>query len=441
LRVHRRLQGKVVPDALRYGYVLLADIGSQGGLDAAGQKINRMQTQYATVSPTTIFVNAGERVMVQTGTGGGQLEFAPVPPAGAVFNPPPMPLLDGEGNVDMGQTLLWATAWAPSEMREGLRDFVVTRGVEHRRYRYSLRPNVPRRFKTQELPEEYDITEEECAAHFVVGAEKLYETVMGRESVRVEKKTVEIFTREVQTELSLAPPSLADMQRRAQRALMGSGLFSAKEMRRALARRLRVMLAAKGVEDANQGERLDEYLDVLLSHSPQLLDEARRAALAAKAEILEAAELPGALETEEPLPASRLNVYGAYPAGLNTWERTFAEHLDGDETGTVLWWHRNVPHKEWSINVLLEDGRGFFPDFIVGIRQRMREDGGLLADTKYAYETTKELPKLLAEHRAYGRVLIVTKDGEGRWGIAGINPRTNRAEVRKRLKVAEMAGY
>ncbi|MCE9608147.1 MAG: DEAD/DEAH box helicase family protein, partial [Planctomycetia bacterium] len=33
LRVHRRLQGKIVPDALRYGYVMLADIDAQTGLD------------------------------------------------------------------------------------------------------------------------------------------------------------------------------------------------------------------------------------------------------------------------------------------------------------------------------------------------------------------------------------------------------------------------
>jgi type III restriction enzyme len=49
LRTHRRLQGRIVPDALKFGYVLLADIDSQGGLDAAGQRINRIKTQLATV--------------------------------------------------------------------------------------------------------------------------------------------------------------------------------------------------------------------------------------------------------------------------------------------------------------------------------------------------------------------------------------------------------
>jgi hypothetical protein len=71
---------------------------------------------------------------------------------------------------------------------------------------------------------------------------------------------------------------------------------------------------------------------------------------------------------------------------------------------------RNPRSKPWSIKVLLVDGRGFYPDFIVGIQSREKEANGLLADTKYAYETTKELPKILAEHASYGRVLILSKN-------------------------------
>ena len=60
LRVHRRLQGraraKTLPEVLRYGYVFLADAEAQAGLDLAGQRINRLQTEYAKVSPTTAVV-------------------------------------------------------------------------------------------------------------------------------------------------------------------------------------------------------------------------------------------------------------------------------------------------------------------------------------------------------------------------------------------------
>ncbi len=65
LRVHRRLQGraraKTLPEALRYGYVFLADAEAQVGLDLAGQRINQLQTEYAKVSPTTAVVQIGGR--------------------------------------------------------------------------------------------------------------------------------------------------------------------------------------------------------------------------------------------------------------------------------------------------------------------------------------------------------------------------------------------
>lgn len=442
LRVHRRLQGKVMPDALRYGYVLLANIEAQGGLDAAGQRINRIQTQYATVSPTTIFVTAGNRVMVQSVNDGGQLVFNPVPPAGAVFTPPPPPILDAAGNVDAAQMVFFQTSWAPQEMREELRAALVSPAPRLGRFSYPLRGGVPRKFKTQELPAHHDVTEEECAEHFVVEAESLLEATLARQPVRVQRRTLEIFTQEIQMEFSFAPPSLEEMQRRALKALVSSGMFSAKELRRALASRLYQMLAEKGVEDANNRERLNEFLDKLLSQYPELLRNAQKAALAAKAEVYYAGELPPSIESETALDTSSRNVYGVYPNNLNTWERPFAEHLDADDTNTVLWWHRNPPHKDWSINVLLESGRGFFPDFIVGISQRPSEERGLLADTKYAYETTKELPKLLAEHAAYGRVLILTKSNlRERWEIAEMDPKSRAARIAGPFRISDAASY
>ena len=410
LRVHRRLQGRIVPDALRHGYVLLANIDAQGGLDAAGQRINRMQTQYASVSPTTIIYQAGGQRLVQSVDVGGQLVFNPVPPPGALFVPPPAQIVDADGNIDAAQMLMFQTPWAPQDVREAVRAMLASPPPTVGRFSYLLRGDVPRKFKTQDLPEDQDVTEEECAEHFVVEAEKLWEATMARSPVRVQKLTLDIFTQNMQMEFTFAPPSLEEMQRRSLKALVSSGMFSAKELRRALASRLYQMLASRGVEEANNRERLNEFLDKLLSQYPELLRNAQKAALAAKAEICDAADLPPNIDSEIVLDTSLRNVYGCYPAGMNSWERSFAEYLDGDDTNAVVFWHRNPARKAWSINVLLESGRGFYPDFIVGIRDRAQEDGGLLADTKYAYETTREIPKLLAEHACMGRVLILTKN-------------------------------
>jgi type III restriction enzyme len=206
-------------------------------------------------------------------------------------------------------------------------------------------------------------------------------------------------------------------------------------------RRLQGMLANKGVEDASNSERLSEYLDVLLTQHPELLREAQKAAMAAAAEIREADDLPDRIDSEEPLSQSRFNVYGVYPAAMNTWERGFSEYLDADDTETVLWWHRNPARRPWSINVLLESGRGFYPDFVVGIKERPRENGGLLADTKHAYETTRELPKLLAEHASYGRVLILSKSAAQKWAIAEIDPRSGAARLAGPFRISDSARY
>ncbi|HEY8751046.1 MAG TPA: DEAD/DEAH box helicase family protein [Tepidisphaeraceae bacterium] len=420
LRVHRRLQGKTIPQLLRYGYVLLADSESQTGIDAAGQRINQLQTAYATVSPTTVIVQVGDRTMVQRMGVDGQMTFVAAPPIGAMFIPPPDATGLGTTEGDASQSLLFNTAWAPDEVRSAVRA-ALQLPVAQARYQYPLRGDVPRRFKSQEFPGEYDVTEEDCAERFIVSAQQLLDAIISRERVSVQKRTLEIFTHEIQMELGFALPSLEQMQRRAQSELLRSGIFSAKELRAALMRKLQILLTGKGVEDATFSERLSEYLDILLSQHPELLREAQLAAMAAAAQICDADPLPEKIDSEVPLPSSRLNVYSVTPPGLNSWERDFCQYLDADDTQTVLWWHRNPSRKPWSINVLLESGRGFFPDFIVGIKERRTQDGGLLADTKYAYDTQREIPKMLAAHAAYGKILIIAKNANHRWAIARLD--------------------
>ena len=191
----------------------------------------------------------------------------------------------------------------------------------------------------------------------------------------------------------------------------------------------------------NDPEKLAEYLDVLLATHPELLQEAQRMTLIRGASFEDAEELPNELTSDLPLSTSALNIYNAVPLGLNSWEREFGDLLDADTTGTVLWWHRNPVFKPWSVKILLADGRGFYPDFLVGIQHRKTENNGLLADTKYAYDTNKELPKILAEHENYGRVLILSKNQKQQWAIAKLQPGTGKAVLGAPFRLAEAAGY
>ncbi|MEI6787264.1 MAG: HAD family hydrolase [bacterium] len=58
--------------------------------------------------------------------------------------------------------------------------------------------------------------------------------------------------------------------------------------------------------------------------------------------------------------------------------RAFAQWLDGDNLGVVRWWLRNSPQQPWSVNVPRPDGRGFFPDFVVGIMRAITVNDGLI---------------------------------------------------------------
>jgi type III restriction enzyme len=162
-------------------------------------------------------------------------------------------------------------------------------------------------------------------------------------------------------------------------------------------------------------EEVARLLNMILATHPELLDEARERALHSCSILEQADPLPVDIQSESYLPTSRYNIYGVLPPDLNGWERPFADLLDGDTTGIVQWWHRNPPRKPYSVSVLLPNGAGFFPDFIIGVHGRETDHHALLADPKQAFDTYMESPKSDAVHPAYGKVLILHKDGQQRW--------------------------
>lgn len=80
-------------------------------------------------------------------------------------------------------------------------------------YSYKRRDGVPRRFKTQALPPDPEVSEEDCAAAFVLSAEHLLDMLTKHDKGQVSKRTLEVFTRAVQTEFAFAPPSPEQIRR------------------------------------------------------------------------------------------------------------------------------------------------------------------------------------------------------------------------------------
>jgi len=209
-------------------------------------------------------------------------------------------------------------------------------------HRYALRAGVPRRFKTQVVSTQIEATEDDCAHRFVISTRDLFEVM--RNKIPVEKRTLDVFAHTIQQDFNfaadLSPTQAAEA---AQKALLKNKTFDPRELRRALLRKMQMVMRDEVMSEADDPEKVGHFLDVILATHPELLFEAQKAAHAKHAEILDAADLPPEILWSEPLPVSSRNVYGVIPAGLNTWEQPFAELLDHDANHIVTWWHRNEP--------------------------------------------------------------------------------------------------
>ena len=245
LRVHRTLQAKAakgkLPDDLRYGYVFLADPTAQTGIDLAGQRINRIQTEYAKVSQKTIVVNVGGRSTVQAVAVGGQFSLFPQGTSGWPVNDAAPPQeADGKAenyadeDFDLGGFFRVA---ADGHEREPRRKWCGWSARAARRFTYPLRDDAPRFFQTQELSDDVTATEEDCAQRFLISTRALFEAIRSR--VKVERKTLDVFTGQMQFDLMGAELEPSEIERRALRALQHSPVFDPRELRRACCGRSR----------------------------------------------------------------------------------------------------------------------------------------------------------------------------------------------------------
>ena len=447
LRVHRRLQAaarkRTLPERLRYGYVFLADPSTQEGLDIAGQRINQIQTEYAKVCGSTVIVPLGGAISIQH-TPDGQTVLFPEQ-AGAWAAAEVATARDGEPYLGSPFELSFdfcrlGIADTPADARQTATSEAGTRlPAAHGRFRYALRPDVPKRFKTVEAMADNEATEEDCANRFAVSARELLDAMAGR--INVQRRTLEVFTHHLEFDFVGAELNPTELARRAEKALLASPTFDPRALREQLERKVAAALREWAMKEADDPEAVARFLDTLLARHPELLRKAQRAAISASLEVRMAAELPGELTSDSGLPSSSRNVYGVYPDGLNTWERAFAKWLDGDTLGIVRWWHRNLPRLPWSVNVPLPDGRGFFPDFVVGISGRKTEDGALLTDPKWGFDRADEAPKAGVKHPVYGSVLVLSRDQDARWMTVRYDAERDRARLDREFLLSDAAGF
>ncbi|MGZ8250318.1 DEAD/DEAH box helicase [Methylomagnum sp.] len=450
LRVHRQLQAKAadktLPELLRFGYVFLAEPESQSGLIGAGERINALQTELSGISPYALTVRVGGETQVQYSQN-GQMALLPQPyvppawkPAGsepAETAPNPATVAYSGPGILPGFSLIpQAETAAPYQSHSA----TITAPLPGASV-LPLREGIPTYFQKEQLPLETDVVK--CAGVYLKLSGEVLQAGL-RKTVRITRKTVaDIFDSHTPAvDTVQAKLSHAELARRAQRVLFQAEYYNPRDLEDALLAALRLEYNDEQGIGLDDGE-LRRALNLILATYPNLVRDSVRVCMARDKEILDAAPLPAHVEALPGAVRSRLNVYGVMPPDLNEHERKFAEFLDADTSGTVLWWHRNPSRKPWSIRLIIPEGDGYYPDFVIGVKNRTRGGGILLAEIKGGHildsEETRE--KARAEHKTYGPPVLLTRRDDGKFWIARYIPKENRVEPDQVFRVEHMGQY
>jgi type III restriction enzyme len=418
LRVHAQLQGKTLPELLRYGYVFLADSENQSGLTSAADKINAIKTELSGISPYTMVVRLAGQSQVQVVTEGQSTMF---PINSDLYRDPDFPTDDTVGasgraaHSPLSQGLLASLLWpaAPNAASPASDARTKAQALLPGNTSFRLKAGIPRKFKKELLPIATNELLKCIGANVTIGDREF--TAGLREGTKVTRREEEIFTRTVGDRVIQVRLSQAELARRAQKVLFEPDYLDARDLYATLIERLRSEYGRRDIECDDA--RLDRALNLILVSFPNMIRLAARKCAAQYKEIVDTAPLPESIELPPGARTSRLNVYGVMPPDLNKDEAAFAELLDSDTTGTVEWWHRNEPRKPWSIGLVLPNGAQYFPDFLVKVKERNRGDGCLLVEIKgdHILNKSDDLDKSVSEHKIYRRPMMLVREESGRY--------------------------
>jgi hypothetical protein len=425
MRVHPLLQPRTdLPLELDTGWVFLGDAEGQAGMQGAAQRIQSIRDGIAVTTDSVHVVNveedeAGNLVVTD---GNGQREFVlgsdPQPSgeeatpasraerAAALYNQPTS-LFSGFPGM--------AATQAPPPVPPSSQPSNPARPVGRSQpmvFRYPRREGVvvPTSLRTEKMPRDTKPLLAAIARAVRFTPEQLL--AARRATMPIERREEELFEGRMARRME-AQGVISELfaTQAAHKVLSVCDHIPFADLGRALMARLNSQLQEQGQESLDE-KALRRALHVILGQWPEITRVALRKAMASCADVIDAAPLPEFWESETRLLDSPLNLYSVLPQGLNTWEQPFAEWLDRQD-GTVLWWIRNLPRpnaaEDWSVRIVLpENGKGFYPDFVVCVSGR--KSGIALAETKERVDSSDTETKTRTEHREYGRALMLAYD-------------------------------
>ncbi|MGV8956059.1 MAG: hypothetical protein ACOH2M_33515, partial [Cypionkella sp.] len=187
---------------------------------------------------------------------------------------------------------------------------------------------------------------------------------------------------------------------------------------------------------------LRRAVDLAVMRQPDALKEAIQIAQGRQIRVVADEPVPQFYFGSDGLPQASKSAYGVFPERMNLEERSFAELLDRDDSGTVKWWMRNPENERWATQLILPSGKRFFPDFVVGVAGRSTPDQIALVEIKDDGETgrlqsDRNLEKIRVQHREYRNVTWTFRAG-GIWVRARYAPGTNRIVDDDRFQPEQM---
>jgi len=275
-------------------------------------------------------------------------------------------------------------------------------------HRYRRRADAPSTLKSERLPQA-PVDFEARLVSFVDFSEAVLASRL-RTRVQLTRNETDLFgahnVQEGDTDIwaNLSPEAVAE---KAGQVRMRLSEANDRDLQIRLLERFRTAIQRAGFEVVEDEESLLQQLDLVLVRHPSLLREAYRR-FRHQQVVDTDAPLPEELHSDLPLPAAQRALYGVIPAGLNQDELEIARQLDASPL--VKWWHRNPVDKPESVALFRwDDGRGFYPDFVVALEQRDTADGIALLEVKggHLWGEPNDVDKAGAVHPEAGRVFMV----------------------------------
>lgn len=446
-----------------YGYVFLANPSQGVGIASAADQLKAIQDSIETVTDNVIIIDFGTSRAALLDPKGGFAELLDPPSRPAA--PEDEALVLGSGDEDQGETVgvnaraaaLKVQQWLGLSFPQGMppqvpaHEFALAmqphpgaQRMQPDQVAYPLRTDIdfPRALHREVMPRTMEGLVRCIAQKITIDEAAISLIHRTRGKVLVTEEDVFEHARTIGREN--VPLSNLRIAQQAQMAFRFNEAVDDRDLKPALVERLKRELDERGIDAPEDEKELLRAIDLLVMARPELLHDACRSCLAQAVETRQNVEIPAVYYGPDLLERADKGLYGVFPAEMNEEELAFARLLDSDQTGTVLWWLRNVENTRWAVSIVLPNGRRHFPDFVIGVTpQRRSTDSIALVEVKDDGRTgrlfaTANTDKVRTEHREYRSALMVFRDDRGRWINVVYRPDLQRHDVGGQFNITDL---